>query len=144
MPILVNFLLIKKTGSPTCILSNLLNMYYVANKIFNKVIILGELYCSAPIYQLIWKWVTPSKPTDKSFSEITALVQDQNQPPHPRLFSVSTSTPELKSLKNQLVSLWLNYRNYLILCISRDAGGHVTKLPGSYVAVKTKGYNVNC
>ena len=43
----------------------------------------------------------PGKPTDKSFTEIVALVQDYQQP-HP--FSISASTPELKSLKNQSVS----------------------------------------
>ena len=36
--------------------------------------------CGAPTYQLIQNLVAPGKPTDKSFSEIVALVQDHHQP----------------------------------------------------------------
>ena len=57
--------------------------YFVANSISEegntrRAILLSS--CGAPTYQLIRNLVAPGKPTDKSFTEIVALVRDHHQP----------------------------------------------------------------
>ena len=63
--------------------------------------------CGAPTYQLSRNLVAPGKPTDKTFDELIALVQDHHRHVHPLSCSVLTSTPELKSQRNQLVSSYV-------------------------------------
>ena len=79
--------------------------YFVANAVAEegntrRAILLSS--CGAPTYQLIRNLVAPGKPTDKTFNELVALVQDHHQP---RPSTALTSTPELKSQRNQLVSM---------------------------------------
>ena len=62
-----------------------LTQYFIANGIAEegdkcRAILLSS--CGAPTYQLIRNLVAPGKPTDKTFSEIVALVRDHHQP-HP-------------------------------------------------------------
>ena len=56
--------------------------YFVANSISKegntRAILLSS--CGASTYQLIRNLVAPSKPIDKSFTEIVALVRDHHQP----------------------------------------------------------------
>ena len=61
--------------------------YFIANSISEegntlarRAILLSS--CGAPTYQLIRNLVAPDKPTDKSFTEMVALVRDHHQP-HP-------------------------------------------------------------
>ena len=58
--------------------------YFVANSITEEAadkrsaILLSS--CGAATYQLIRNLVAPGRPTDKSFSELVALVKDHHQP----------------------------------------------------------------
>ena len=60
-----------------------LTQYFIANGITEegdkcRTILLSS--CGAPTYQLICNLVAPSKPTDKTFSEIVTLVRDHHHP----------------------------------------------------------------
>ena len=57
--------------------------YFIANGIreegdTRRAILLSS--CGAQTYQLIRNLVAPEKPTDKTFTEIVALVKDHHQP----------------------------------------------------------------
>ena len=60
-----------------------LQHYFTANDVENaekqRAILLSV--CSASTYQLIRNLVAPAKPTDKSFADIVALVQEHHHPP---------------------------------------------------------------
>ena len=60
-----------------------LQQYFAANNVMNagtqREILLSA--CGAPTYQLIRNFVSPAKPSDKSFFALTELVQEHHYPP---------------------------------------------------------------